>query len=154
MSEMQRIEDQLGRAFEGHAWHGPAVRELLANVTAAKAVARPLSDAHNIWEIVLHIATWEEVVRRRFQGEAVADLPPEQDWPLVQDISEAAWRKVIDDLERGHRSLRGAIARSGEMQLAEMVPGKEHSVYHMLQGVIQHDLYHAGQIAVLKKARN
>jgi len=154
MSEMQRIEDQLGRAFEGHAWHGPAVRELLANVTAAKAVARPLSDAHNIREIVLHIATWEEVVRRRFQGEAVADLPPEQDWPLVQDISEAAWRKVIDDLERGHRSLREAIARSGEMQLAEMVPGKEHSVYHMLHGVIQHDLYHAGQIAVLKKACN
>jgi uncharacterized damage-inducible protein DinB len=154
MSEIQRIEDQLGRAFEGHAWHGPAVRELLADVTAAKAAARPLSDAHNIWEIVLHIATWEEVVRRRLQGEAVADLPPEQDWPPVQDISEPAWRKVIDDLERGHRFLREAIARSGEMQLAEMVPGKEHSVYHMLQGVIQHDLYHAGQIAVLKKARN
>jgi uncharacterized damage-inducible protein DinB len=130
------------------------VRELLADITAAKAAARPLSDAHNIWEIVLHIATWEEVVRRRLQGEAVADLPPEQDWPPVQDISEAAWRKVIDDLERGHRSLREAIARSGEMQLAEMVPGKEHSVYHMLQGVIQHDLYHAGQIAVLKKVRN
>src|SRR5262245_49262988 len=117
MSEIQRIEDQLGRAFEGHAWHGPAVRELLADVTAAKAAARPLSDAHNIWEIALHIATWEEVVRRRLQGEAVADLPPEQDWPLVQDISEAAWRKVIDDLERGHRSLREAIARSGECSL-------------------------------------
>jgi uncharacterized damage-inducible protein DinB len=154
MREIQRIEDQLGRALEGHAWHGPAVRELLADVTAAKAAARPLSDAHNIWEIVLHIATWEDVVRRRLQGEAVADLPPEQDWPPIPDISEAAWRKVIDDLERVHRSLREAIERSGEMQLAEMVPGKEHSVYHMLHGVIQHDLYHAGQIAVLKKARN
>jgi uncharacterized damage-inducible protein DinB len=152
MSEIQRIEDQLRRAFEGDAWHGPAVRELLGDVTATKAAARPLSEAHNIWEIVLHIATWEAVVRRRLQGEAVADLPPEQDWPPVQETTEAAWHKAMDDLYRGHRALREAIARSGERRLAEIVPGKEHSVYHMLHGVIQHDLYHAGQIAVLKKA--
>jgi uncharacterized damage-inducible protein DinB len=154
MSEIQRIEDQLRRAFEGHAWHGPAVRELLADVTAAKAAARPLPDAHSIWEIVLHIATWEEVVRRRLQGEAVADLPPAQDWPLVGDTSEAAWHKAMDDLERVHHTLIEAIAQSGDVRLAEMVPGKEHSVYHMLHGVIQHDLYHAGQIAILKKAHH
>ena len=154
MSEIQRIEDQLRRAFEGHAWHGPAVRELLAGVTAVKAAARPLSDAHSIWEIVLHIATWEKVVRRRLQGEEVADLSPEQDWPTVQDTGETAWRKACDDLDRGHHALRQAIVRSGEVRLAEMVLGKEHSVYHMLHGVIQHDLYHAGQIAILKKARN
>jgi uncharacterized damage-inducible protein DinB len=154
MSEIQRIEDQLGRAFDSHAWHGPAVQELLADVTAAKAASRPLSDAHSIWEIVLHIATWEEVVRRRLEGEVVADLLPEQDWPPVQDISETAWRNALDDLKRGHHALREAIGRSGDMRLAEMVPGKEHSVYHMLHGVIQHDLYHAGQIAVLKKGHN
>jgi uncharacterized damage-inducible protein DinB len=154
MNEIQRIEDQLRRAFEGHAWHGPAVRELLADVTADKAAARPLSDAHSIWEIVLHIATWEEVARRRLQGETVADLPSEQDWPPVLDTSEAAWRQTLDGLERGHRALRESIARSDEARLAEMVPGKEHSVYYLLHGIIQHDLYHAGQIAVLKKARN
>jgi GNAT superfamily N-acetyltransferase/uncharacterized damage-inducible protein DinB len=154
MSEIQRIEDQLRRAFEGDAWHGPAVRELLGDVTAAKAAARPLPDAHSIWEIVLHIATWEGVVRRRLQGEAVADLPSEQDWPPVQETTETAWHKAMDDLDRGHRALREAIARSDEGRLAELVPGKEHSVYHMLHGIIQHDLYHAGQIAVLKKARN
>jgi uncharacterized damage-inducible protein DinB len=154
MNEIQRIEDQLRRAFEGHAWHGPAVRELLADVTADKAAARPLSDAHSIWEIVLHIATWEEVARRRLQGETVADLPSEQDWPPVRDTSEAAWRQTLDGLKRGHRALRESIARSDEARLAEMVPGKEHSVYYLLHGIIQHDLYHAGQIAVLKKVRN
>jgi len=77
------------------------MQELLADVTAATAAARPLSDAHSIWEIVLHIATWEEVVRRRLQGEVVTHLPSEQDWPPVQDISEAAWRKVLDDLKQG-----------------------------------------------------
>jgi uncharacterized damage-inducible protein DinB len=152
MSEVQRIEDQLRRAFEGNAWHGPAVRELLADITAAKAVARPVSSAHSIWEIVLHIATWEEVARRRLLGETLVDLPPEQDWPAVRDTSEAAWRQAIHDLEQANHALREALARSNEAQLAEMVPGKDHSVYVMLHGIIQHDLYHAGQIAVLTKA--
>jgi uncharacterized damage-inducible protein DinB len=152
MSEIQRIEDQLQRAFEGHAWHGPAVRELLADVTAAKAAGRPLPNAHSIWEIVLHMATWERVVRRRLQGEAVADLPTEEDWPPVRDSSEAAWRRAIDDLEQANHDLRNTMVRTSEARLAEMVPGKDHSVYVMLHGIIQHDLYHAGQIAVLKKA--
>jgi uncharacterized damage-inducible protein DinB len=152
MSEIQRIEDQLQRAFEGHAWHGPAVRELLADVTAAKAAGRPLPNAHSIWEIVLHMATWERVVRRRLQGEAVADLPTEEDWPPVRDSSDAAWRRAIDDLEQANHDLRNTMVRTSEARLAEMVPGKDHSVYVMLHGIIQHDLYHAGQIAVLKKA--
>jgi hypothetical protein len=75
MSEIQRIEDQLRRAFEGHAWHGPAVRELLADVTAAKAAGRPLPSAHSIWEIVLHMATWERVVRRRCRAKQSPIFP-------------------------------------------------------------------------------
>jgi uncharacterized damage-inducible protein DinB len=151
MTEIQRIEDQLRRAFKGNAWHGPAVRELLADVTAEKAAARPLSNAHSIWEIVLHMATWEEVVRRRLQGETVADLAPEQDWPLVRDTSAAAWASAIDRLERANGVLCEAIVRLDDRALAEKVPGKEDSVYTMLHGIIQHDLYHAGQIAILKK---
>jgi uncharacterized damage-inducible protein DinB len=154
MSEIQRLEDQLRRAFEGNAWHGPAVRELLADITAATAAARPLSSAHSIWEIVLHMATWEEVVRRRLQGETVADLPSEQDWPPLRDSSEVAWSQAVQALEQANRTLRQMIARANEARLAEIVPGKDHSVYVMLHGIIQHDLYHAGQIAVLKKAQS
>ncbi len=154
MSEIQRIEDQLRRAFEGNAWHGPAVRELLNDVTAAQAAGRPLPNAHSIWEIALHIATWEKVVRRRLQGEMVVNLPMEQDWPPVLDTSEAAWGQAVRDLGQANHDLRAAIAQSTEAHLADMVPGKDHSVYVMLQGVVQHDLYHAGQIAVLKKAQS
>jgi len=88
------------------------------------------------------------------QGETVVDLPTEQDWPPVRDTSEAAWRQAVRDLERANHDLRVAIAQSTEARLADMAPGKDHSVYVMLHGVIQHDLYHAGQIAVLKKARS
>ena len=151
MSEVKRISDQLRRAFEGEAWHGPAVRELLANVTAEQAAMRPLAAAHTIWEIVLHIAVWESVVCRRLAEEKIKALPPEQDWPAVGRVSEAAWEKTLEDLERGHLLLRQAIARLTDDRLSEAVPGKEYTVYVMVHGVIEHDLYHAGQIALLKK---
>jgi uncharacterized damage-inducible protein DinB len=151
MSEVQTIIDQLRRAFEKEAWHGPSVSGLLSDVTATQAVTRPLAAAHNIWEIVLHIAAWESVVRRRLAGEPVSDLPDEEDWPPVREASEAAWRKTLRDLERGHRQLQEAVESLHDDRLEEIVPGKGYSVYVMLHGVVQHDLYHAGQIAMLKK---
>lgn len=152
MSEIKRIQSQLRRAFEGQAWHGPSVRELLADVTAEQATARPLPRSHNIWEIVLHIAAWERVVRRRLEGEITGDLPGEEDWPPVRDQAAEAWQQALQALERGHQELREAIALLDEVQLAELAPGMNYSIYFMLHGVIQHDLYHAGQIALLKKA--
>jgi uncharacterized damage-inducible protein DinB len=150
MDEIKRIDDQLRRAFEGHAWHGPSLRELLADVTAEQAIARPIPGAHSIWEIALHIAAWHEGVRRRVEGERV-ELSPEEDWPPVASTSEAAWQDALAVLERTHTELRRTVSRLADARLQEMVVGKDHSVYVMLHGLIQHDLYHAGQIALLKK---
>ena len=152
MAEVERIADQLRRAFEGKAWHGPSVREVLAGVTAEQAARQPLPDAHSIWEIVVHIGVWEAFVRRRLEGEVITDVPPEQDWPPVADTSEAAWKRTLEDLERGHQRLRKVISELPESRLSETVSGMGYSVYFMLHGVVQHDLYHAGQIALLKKA--
>jgi uncharacterized damage-inducible protein DinB len=151
MEELKRIRGQLKRAFEGTAWHGLSIQELLANVTAEMAAARPVAGAHTIWEIVLHIAAWEDAVRRRLEGDP-AELSPEEDWPSVKDSSAAAWQDALSALERGHKQLRGAVARLRDDQLDATVAGQVYSVYFMLHGVIQHDLYHAGQIALLKKA--
>jgi len=151
MKEIERIEDQLRRAFEGKAWHGPSLQELLGDVTAAMAAARALADAHSIWEIVLHIAAWEDAVRRRLEGEPV-ELSTEEDWPPVKDTSEAAWKDSLEALRNGHTQLRGTISRLTDSQLEDVVAGKDYPGYFMLHGIIQHDLYHAGQIAILKKA--
>ncbi|MFQ5778530.1 MAG: DinB family protein [Terriglobia bacterium] len=152
MSEAERLHDQLHRAFEGEAWHGPSVREVLAGVTAAQAAKRPLPNAHTIWELVHHIAAWEAIVRRRLSGELIVEVSDQQDWPPVRDTSEAGWRKALDDLNRGHLELRQAVAGLTDERLGEKVPGKDHTIYGTVQGAIQHDLYHAGQIALLKKA--
>ena len=149
MSEIVRISDQLRRAFEGEAWHGPAVREVLAGVTAGQAARRPIPSAHTIWEIVLHIAAWETIVRRRLTGEKV-DAAPEMDWPPVRETDEAAWSRALAQLERGHGELRDAVARFDPARLDEKPAGGS-TAYTLMHGAIQHDLYHAGQIAVLKK---
>ena len=152
MSEIKRIKSLLRRAFEGEAWHGPSVMELLKDVTAKQAAAHPVAGAHSIWELALHIATWERFVRRRIAEAAALDPTDEENFPTVQDTSEEAWRTAVEDIKRSHAELLETVAGLDEARLPEIVPGKPYSVYFMLHGVIQHDLYHAGQIALLKKA--
>jgi len=153
MTEIERILDQLKRAYEGDAWHGPSVREALAGVTAAQAHARPLAGAHSIWELVHHIAVWESVGRRRLDGDrAEIDISSTEDWPPADDQSEAAWEQAKAALDRGHQALREAIARVPESRLDQPILEGMPTVYGTLHGIIQHDLYHAGQIAMLKKA--
>lgn len=152
MSEVKRIRSELRRAFEGEAWHGPSLMEILANVTAEQATARPIASAHTIWEIALHIAAWESAVLRGVKGEAIGPMPDAENFPLVDDASEEAWRKTIEKLKQGNEALREAIMTLEDERLSEIVVGTSYSIYFMLHGVIQHDLYHAGQIALLKKA--
>ena len=152
MSEVARIQDQLRRALDGDAWHGPALGELLRDVTAERAAARPLPGGHTIWEIVLHIATWEDVVQRRAEGEAVASVPDAVDWPLPAGGDGAAWDETRRRLADVHRRLLDTIGGLDDARLEDRVPGKDQTLYVMLHGVVQHDLYHAGQIALLKRA--
>ena len=151
MSETDRIQDQLERGFKGRAWHGPSVLELLADVDAAKAAARPIAGAHSIWELVLHIAAWDQAAARRLRGDR-AQLSDAEDWPAVSDTSAEAWAQTLETLKRNHRELHDAIGRVEETRLDEPIMEGMTSVYGTLHGVIQHDLYHAGQIALLKKA--
>lgn len=150
-SAVERIQGELKRAFEGEAWHGPAVLELLQDVTAEQAAARPIAGAHSIWELVLHITAWESVGCRRLELDR-AELSDEENFPPLGDASQAAWQQTIEALKNGHRKLRDAIDRLDESRLDEPILVGMRSVYITLHGVIQHDLYHAGQIAILKKA--
>jgi uncharacterized damage-inducible protein DinB len=152
-SEPALIAYQLRRAFEGDAWHGPALLELLEDVNASTAAAKPQSDVHSIWELVLHIAAWDVAACRRMAGKK---WQPEgrANFPLVpKQATEAAWRKAVAHAKRTHDVLVKTVAALPEPRLRERVPGKRYDFYFMLHGVVQHELYHAGQIAILKKAQ-
>ncbi|MGA8154389.1 MAG: DinB family protein [Terriglobales bacterium] len=155
MSETARLADQLRRAFEGEAWHGDSLLEILAGVDAKTAAAHPIKNAHSIWELVLHITAWDGAVLRRGQGTAT-ELSDKQNFPPVTDTSEAAWSKAIEQLKTTHDQLMMAVAAFPESRLQEQVPGKRekyHTFFYNFSGIVQHELYHAGQIALLKKAQ-
>jgi uncharacterized damage-inducible protein DinB len=153
MTEIERILDQLQRAYEGNAWHGPSVKEALAGVSAGQAHARPLAGAHTIWELVQHIAVWETVGVRRLSGDrAQIAISTPEDWPPPNDTSEAAWEQAKAALDREHQALVKAISATLESRLDEPILEGMSTVYVTLHGIVQHDIYHAGQISLLKKA--
>ena len=149
-SESKRIADQLRRAYAGGAWHGPALRQLLRGVTPKQAAARPLRHAHTIWELVLHITTWKRAVLHRMQGEAFS-VSQTMNFPPMPKATAANWKNTLAALQAAQEDLRRAVAALPDSRLRQIVRGKKHSVYFMLHGLVQHDLYHAGQIALLKK---
>jgi uncharacterized damage-inducible protein DinB len=151
-AEAEQIADQLERAFEGDAWHGPSISEILADVSAEQAAARPLPETHSIWEIVLHVTAWQKTVRERLQGRPMTSLPDEVDWPRPADTSAAAWAEAVRDLRAEYERLREETLRWSDRDLGETTKSRRYTVYEELHGVLQHGLYHAGQIAILKKA--
>ena len=154
-TEVERIRDQFRRSFDGEAWHGPSVLQLLNGITAQQAAAHPIPGAHSIWELTLHIAAWERACKRRLEGDP-AQLTDAEDWRPIDDTSEAAWESTKQELIDNHRELLNAIATVDESRLNEAIIKDPSipfsSVYVTLHGGVQHNLYHAGQIAMLKKA--
>ncbi len=148
MSEIERIVEQLEQAHEGGAWHGPSLREALDGVDATTARRRPIAGAHSIWEIVHHVRVNEEGVRSRLSGEPAGEEP---DWPTLDGGGEAAWNAERARLEAARKALRRAAASLPAARLHEAMPGKEHSYWYELLGILHHDLYHAGQISLLRK---
>ena len=151
MSELQRIDDQLHRMFEGDPWHGPSVTALLDGVDAETAAARPLPGAHSIWELVVHMTAWLEIPRRRIEERRAIEAAPEEDWPPVLETGEAEWKAALDRLRQAYRKFRELLAWLDQSRLDETSPGRTYPNYVLLHGVVQHLAYHGGQIALLRK---
>jgi uncharacterized damage-inducible protein DinB len=151
VTEIQRILDQMDRAFSGDAWHGPSLMVLFEDLSAENASKHSICGVHSIWELVHHIGAWHKIVYQRLKGETV-EVTSETDWPPVWAATEVAWKQSVESLAQSHSRLRKAVEGLRDDQLEEKPAGNEYSRYITLHGIVQHDLYHAGQIAVLKKA--
>jgi uncharacterized damage-inducible protein DinB len=150
MSELARIEDQLRRSIEGEAWHGPSLNELLGDLTPAEAAAAPVAGAHSIWEITLHVMSTLQVVLERLEGKP-AVYSGRQDWPTISEKTAVGWSSTISSLNDTSARFRGTVLQAAATRLDEPIVEGFSSVYVTLHGTVQHNLYHAGQIALLKK---
>ena len=158
MSEVTRIARLYRAVYEGdgsgEAWHGPALKPLLKDVTAEQASRAPIVGQHSILQLVLHIAYWEEIELRRFLEETVtAPLNSPDDWPANRKVTDAEWKTILNRLEASHTALRKAIESSADDRLKQQVPGRNHDNYTLLHGTIDHCVYHTAQIALLKKGQ-
>jgi uncharacterized damage-inducible protein DinB len=151
MSEIKEIIDELNRIHDGEAWHGPSLREILTGVSAEQAAAKPVAAAHSIWELALHVAAWERVFTRRLAGQP-AEEPEEGDFPPVAEVSAAAWQQTLGHLDDTHRQLLETVSSLTDERLEDTVPGRDYSVRFQLHSLVRHQVYHAGQMALLKKA--
>ena len=145
------LASAIERTVTGPMWHGPALSELLRDVTHEQAAARPIDGAHTVWELVSHVTAWAEISRQRLAGAARLDVRPEEDWPPMPASAAGTWKHALERLEDAHRTLAHEVTGLDEAALDGKVAGHDYSVRTMLHGVIEHGTYHGGQIALLKK---
>jgi hypothetical protein len=135
----------LDEAFDKKSWHGPNLLGALRGVTATQAALRVFPGKHNIWELTLHCAYWKYTVRRRLTGEKRGSFVLKGsnffERPLPGDASEAAWKADLKILREEHLRLRKVVAALKQ---------EDASQRHLIRGVAAHDLYHAGQIRLLR----
>ena len=156
-SEVLRLIDQFKRAHDGDPWHGSPVKDILEGVTPEQAARRPDNGAHSIWALVLHMTGWRNEVARRATGKTAGE-PPEGDYPDVGDPTPARWQAALEALDASHAHLVSVVQGMSEDDLMKPTDDRRHpplvtgvSYYELLHGIVQHDAYHAGQIAILKK---
>ena len=158
MREVDRLRRVLEATLDGDPWYGSAVARILEGVEASHAAARPIEGAHTIWELVAHMTAWANETNRRLRGGPHGD-PAEGDWPALTSTTAASWQSARSALAQAHASLAATLTAMDDADLAKQVgdaqvdaAGQPVTLYDTSVGLLQHDAYHAGQIAVLKKA--
>lgn len=143
----------LDEAYDKKSWHGPNLRGSVRGLTAGQAAWRPAAGRHNIWEQVVHAAYWKYIVRRRLLGEKKGSFPLKgSNWferPVL--FEDCDWEGDLKILQESHEALRAAAAKLSPSDLHVTPAGSKVSNRAMLTGVAAHDVYHAGQIQLLKR---
>jgi len=152
MNESGRLADQLSKALNGDAWHGPSWRDVLEGLPREAALQRPIPDAHTIAEVLLHATSWNDIVRRRLQGES-PKVSGAEDWPPASFADQESWFAALARFRESGRALVATVEGFPVESLNEKRPGTQGTWYDLIVGQLQHLLYHAGQVALLKKAR-
>ncbi|HZD94881.1 MAG TPA: DinB family protein [Candidatus Sulfotelmatobacter sp.] len=153
-TECNCIAYELASTINGEAWYGDSLREILDGVTAAQARAHPIPNVHSIWEMVVHVDSWVRLSYGAVQGTPIPPwpaMPKEIDWPPVTANDEQAWRAGVGSFFDNHLKLVETIKDFGDERLESTVPGRTYNFYRLFHSASLHAVYHAGQIALLKK---
>lgn len=155
--EITTLLTLIDQAFDRRSWHGTNLKGSIKGMSVEDAAWRPGPSRHNIWELVIHAAYWKYIVRRRLLSEAKGSFPLKgSNWierPVEGELSDAAWKADVRLLVETHKSLREVVSTLSPRVLHQTPPGSKVSNFEMVIGIGAHDLYHAGQIQIIKRLR-
>lgn len=149
-TETRRIKEMLIQIYEGEAWHGPSIKNILEN-TSLDIAAQRLSGSHNIIEMVRHMVIWREFVIARLDGDDAFDVIADENWTHVDELQAFAWFEAKEKLEKSQERLLTLLDQMPDSRLYETVANRPYDFYTLLHGILQHDVYHLGQIVLLRK---
>ena len=152
MTDPKHLARLVRQTVTGPMWHGPSINEALEGLTYVAANSRPVAGAHSVWELALHIASWADIARLRLGDRIMPDPTRSKDWPPVPAPSPSAWRQTVEQIGSAYDALATHLEWMKPEDLQRIVPGRDYTVETMVRGVIEHGVYHAGQVAILKKA--
>ena len=144
-TEVQKLGDILRHTFEKNAWHGLAVMEVL-NAIDEHIIHNKFNATHSIIELVAHMTAWRVFVTKRMSGENDFEVSEEMNFPAIE-----SWQKAVDGLVASQKMLLSALEKFPDDRLGEVVPNRPFKFFTMLHGIVHHDLYHLGQIVLIKK---
>jgi len=149
MNQIEQLLEQYNQTMTGDAWYGDPVWRILDGIDARCAVASPFG-GHTIWQLVMHMLFWEDVATRRLTGPVSPDLAG--NFPEMPVLDEQSWQGTLDQFRASNERFRVALSLANPVRLDENTPGGQRSFRYEIVGVIEHHIYHIGQISLLKKA--
>lgn len=150
MSDIRRLQQMLQTTYNGNCFHGDSIEAVIQDIDVTQAVWTPAGAAHSMWQIVLHMTGWLDVIRRRLTSATLVNLTDEENYPAPPQATHENWNAARDAFRSALNALIKAVGEFPEPRLEEKVPGRDYTFFVLLHGAIDHNLYHAGQIALLK----
>lgn len=149
-SEVRRIRSLIKSCFNGPSWHGPAVLETLHEIELGDLGHR-IKDSNNIIELVNHMASWKMFIIKKLEGDAEFDVVGDLNFTKIDNPTAEDWQAAQKRLKRIHEELMDMLKMTEDSMLLEGVPGRSYNFFFLLTGIVNHDLYHLGQIKLLQK---
>ncbi len=148
--EIQNIQQLFHSSFHGPAWHGPSAQQVLEEISSQDAL-KSVGDGHNIAELVYHMIAWRNFLINKLKGHQDYDVSDEENFQKFESLSTQEWESLKMKLEKSQSEILELLSKVDDAILVQKVGMRDYNLYNLMHGVIHHDLYHLGQIILIKK---
>jgi len=151
--EINKLVRKMKSIYDGDPWYGDSIQKKLQNITPEIALERPIPDAHCIAELLAHIISWRELLNKRLQGEDAFSVSQQEsfNWTRFDPDPETMWDSLLKALDKNQQQIISQLKQEDDALLNQKVAQRSYNYRYLIKGIMEHDIYHLGQIALLRK---